>query len=95
MLTALTAAGNRVFAGLGRISMYRTAFFALAALALISLALSLWGLVSPTAAEIVVSAAVLGLAWGGGGGGARRRRARAGRPAHVGCWVCRGAWSRR
>lgn len=72
MLTALTAAGNRVFAGLGRISMYRTAFFALAALALISLALSLWGLVSPTAAEIVVSAAVLGLACAGVDAGARR-----------------------
>jgi glycine betaine catabolism B len=50
---------NRVFAVLGRVSMYRLTFLALIALAVISLALSFFGLVSPGPLELIASLAVL------------------------------------
>ncbi len=72
MIASLTAVWNRVFAVLGRISMYRTAFLALAALAVISFGLSFAGLVSPTPLELVVTAAVLVLVCGAVDAGAQR-----------------------
>ncbi len=59
MITRLTAGFNRVLAVLGRVSMYRLVFVALAALAVIALGLSLFGLISPTPWELLASAAVL------------------------------------
>ena len=59
MLGSLTSVWNRVFAVLGRVSMYRVAFFALAALALISLLLSFFDLVGPGPLELIVTLAVL------------------------------------
>lgn len=59
MLGTLTAVWNRVFALLGRISMYRVAFLALAALALTALVLSLFDLVGPGPLELVATLAVL------------------------------------
>lgn len=59
MLGTLTALWNRVFALLGRISMYRVVYLALAALAVISLVLSLFSLVAPGPLELVVTLAVL------------------------------------
>lgn len=55
----MTAAWNRVFAVLGRVSMYRAVFFALAALTVTALILSLFGLVGPTWGELLASAVVL------------------------------------
>ncbi|MFJ4046744.1 FAD-dependent oxidoreductase [Microbacterium sp. NPDC089987] len=62
MITAFLAMRQRVLAVLGAISMYRLVLFALGALAAIALALSLAGLVGPTAGEILASFAVLALA---------------------------------
>ncbi|PKI90526.1 flavodoxin reductase [Actinomycetales bacterium SN12] len=62
MITAFLAMRQRVLAVLGAISMYRLVLFALGALAVIALGLSLAGLVSPTAGEILASFAVLALA---------------------------------
>lgn len=59
MLSTLTAAWNRVFAVLGRVSMYRLVYLALAALAVISLVLSFFDLVGPDPLQLVVSLAVL------------------------------------
>ncbi|KHK98504.1 flavodoxin reductase [Microbacterium mangrovi] len=59
MIAALTATFNRVFALLGRFSMYRLVLLELALLAVISLLLSFGGLVSPGWADLVVTAAVL------------------------------------
>lgn len=59
MLTTLTTVWNRVFALLGRVSMYRVVYVALAALAVIALVLSLFDLVGPDPLELVVSLAVL------------------------------------
>ena len=59
MLGSLTAAWNRVFALLGGVSMYRLVYLALAALAVISLLLSFFGLVAPGPLELVVTLAVL------------------------------------
>ncbi|MCP2637788.1 FAD-dependent oxidoreductase [Microbacterium sp. HD4P20] len=59
MLGTLTSAWNRVFAVLGRVSMYRLAYLALAALAVIALLLSFFGLVGPAPLELVVTLAVL------------------------------------
>ena len=59
MLGTLTSVWNRVFAVLGRVSMYRLVYFALAALTVISLLLSLIGQVGPGPLELVVSLAVL------------------------------------
>lgn len=55
----LTAAWNRVFALLGRVSMYRLVLLALAALAAIAFVLSFFGLVGPGPAELVATLAVL------------------------------------
>lgn len=59
MLGTLTAVWNRVFALLGRVSMYRVVYLALAALAVISLVLSFFDLVGPDPLELVVTLAVL------------------------------------
>jgi ferredoxin-NADP reductase len=58
-MSALTAAWNRLFALLGRVSMYRTAFLALALLAVIAFGLSFAGLVAPSPLELLVTATVL------------------------------------
>lgn len=62
MITALLAMRQRVLAVLGAISMYRLALFALAALAVTALGLSLARLVGPTAPEILATFAVLAVA---------------------------------
>ncbi len=59
MLGTLTSVWNRGFALLGRISMYRVVYLALAALAVISLFLSFFDLVAPDPLELVVTLAVL------------------------------------
>ena len=59
---SLTAAWTRVYAVLGRLSMYRLVVFALAALAGIALVLSLFGLVGPGPIELIAAAAVLAAA---------------------------------
>lgn len=59
MIGTLTSAWNRVFAVLGRVSMYRLALLCLAGLAVVALATSLFGLIAPTPLELVASAAVL------------------------------------
>lgn len=59
MLGTLTAVWNRVFALLGRVSMYRVVYLALAALAFVSLVLSFFDLVAPGPLELVVTLAVL------------------------------------
>lgn len=59
MFAELTASFNRVFALLGRFSMYRLVLLELAVLAGIALLLSLAGLVDPGWADILVTAAVL------------------------------------
>lgn len=59
MITAFLAMRQRVLAVLGAISMYRLVLFALAALAVIALGLSLARLVGPTVGEILASFAVL------------------------------------
>ncbi|MFS0913236.1 FAD-dependent oxidoreductase [Microbacterium sp. 179-I 3D2 NHS] len=60
MISSLAAARQRVLAVLGSLSMYRMVMFALAALAVIALVLSLFGVVvSPTPLELVVSFIVL------------------------------------
>ncbi|MFK4836006.1 FAD-dependent oxidoreductase [Microbacterium sp. ZW T2_14] len=55
----LTAVWNRLFAVLGRLSMYRLVYFALAALAVVALLLSFFGLVGPDPLQLVVTIAVL------------------------------------
>lgn len=59
MIATLTSVWNRVFAVLGRMSMYRLALLALATLAVVALGLSLFGLVGPAPLELIVSAALL------------------------------------
>ncbi|MFH8249661.1 FAD-dependent oxidoreductase [Microbacterium sp. B2969] len=59
MIGSLTALWNRVFAVLGRLSMYRLAFLCLVALAGIALLVSFGGLVAPTWFELLATAAVL------------------------------------
>jgi len=61
MLVAMTSLWNRVFAVLGRVSMYRLAFLALAALAVISIGVSFFGLVAPAWYELIATLAVLGV----------------------------------
>lgn len=56
---ALTALWNRVYAVLGRMSMYRLVYLALAALALVALVLSLFGLVAPGPLPLIATLAVL------------------------------------
>lgn len=59
MLTTLTSVWNRVFALLGRVSMYRVVYLALAALAVISLVLSFFDQVAPDPLELLVTLLVL------------------------------------
>ena len=59
MLGTLTSIWNRVFALLGRVSMYRLAYLALAALAVIAFLLSFFGLVAPEPLELLATLAVL------------------------------------
>ncbi len=58
-MSSLTAVWNRVFAVLGRFSMYRLVVLALGALASVALLLSFFGLVGPTPWEMLATAAVL------------------------------------
>ncbi|MGO7763450.1 hypothetical protein ACC711_39370, partial [Rhizobium ruizarguesonis] len=55
----LTSLWNRVFAVLGRLSMYRLVYFALAALAVVAFLLSFFGLVGPDPWQLLVTLAVL------------------------------------
>ncbi len=59
MISSLTAVWNRLFAVVGRMSMYRLVVFALGALAAIALVLSLFGLVGPTPLALLATWAVL------------------------------------
>ena len=59
MLSTLTAVWNRVFAMLGRVSMYRVVYLSLATLAVVSLVLSFFDLVAPDPLELVVTLLVL------------------------------------
>lgn len=59
MTGTLTAVWNRVFAVLGRVSMYRLVYLALAALAVIAFVLSLLGRVAPGPLELLATLAVL------------------------------------
>lgn len=56
---SLTALWNRVFAVLGRMSMYRLAYFALAALAVVAVLLSFFGLVGPDPWQLIATLLVL------------------------------------
>ncbi|HEY9309930.1 MAG TPA: flavodoxin reductase [Microbacterium sp.] len=55
----LTAIWNRAFAVLGRVSMYRLVYLALATLAAVALLLSFFGLVGPDPLQLIVTLAVL------------------------------------
>ncbi|TDN92361.1 flavodoxin reductase [Microbacterium sp. BK668] len=59
MIGSLTSVWNRVFAVLGRVSMYRLAYLCLAALAVIALVVSFTGALAPTPLELVVTLVVL------------------------------------
>ena len=59
MIGPLTSLWNRVFAVLGRVSMYRLVYLCLAALAVIALLVSFTGMIAPTALELVVTLVVL------------------------------------
>jgi glycine betaine catabolism B len=59
VIGTFTSVWTRVFAVLGRVSMYRLALLSLAALALVALAASFFGLVAPTPGELLATAAVL------------------------------------
>lgn len=56
---SLTALWNRVYAVLGRMSMYRLVYLALAALAVVALLLSFFGQVGPGPLQLVATLAVL------------------------------------
>ncbi len=60
-MTLFTTIFNRVFAVLGRVSMYRLMLLALSTLTAIALAVSLFGLIGPTPLELIATAAVLAL----------------------------------
>jgi ferredoxin-NADP reductase/Na+-transporting NADH:ubiquinone oxidoreductase subunit NqrB len=64
VIGSLTALWNRVFAVLGRVSMYRLAFLCLMALAGIALVVSFTGLIAPTALELLATFAVLAVVCG-------------------------------
>lgn len=55
----LTAIWNRAFAVLGRVSMYRLVYLALATLAAVALLLSFFGLVGPDPLQLIVTLTVL------------------------------------
>lgn len=59
MIGSLISVWNRVFAVLGRISMYRLVYFALAGLAVIAFVFSFYGGVSPEPLELIATLAVL------------------------------------
>jgi len=59
VLGTLTAIWNRVFALLGRVSMYRLAYLALATLAAVALLFSFFDLVGPDPLQLIVTLAVL------------------------------------
>ncbi len=59
MIGPLTSLWNRVFAVLGRVSMYRLVYLCLAALAVIAFLVSFTGMIAPTALELVVTLVVL------------------------------------
>lgn len=59
MIGTFTSLWNRVFAVLGRVSMYRLALLSLAGLALVAFVVSFFQLVAPTPAELLASAALL------------------------------------
>ncbi|MHC2999427.1 FAD-dependent oxidoreductase [Microbacterium sp. HJ5] len=61
MLGTLTSVWNRVFALLGRVSMYRVVYLALATLAVIALVLSFFDQVGPDPLELISTLAVLSL----------------------------------
>lgn len=61
-MTGLTALWNRVFAIIGRLSMYRLVVFALAALGAIAFVLTFFDVLAPTPLELVVTWLVLGAA---------------------------------
>lgn len=61
-MSSLTVVWNRVFAVVGRVSMYRLVVLALAALAAIAFALSFFGLAGPTPGELLAALAVLAAA---------------------------------
>lgn len=72
MIGSLTSYWNRVYAVLGRISMYRLVVVDLAVLAIVALVLSLFGLVAPTAVELVATLAVLAIVCVGADAAAQR-----------------------
>jgi ferredoxin-NADP reductase/Na+-transporting NADH:ubiquinone oxidoreductase subunit NqrB len=72
VLGTVTAVWNRIFAVLGRVSMYRLVYLALAALAVIALLLSFFGLVGPGPLELVVTLVVLAAVCVGVDGAAQR-----------------------
>lgn len=59
MIGTLTSLWNRVFAVLGRVSMYRLAFLCLITLSAFALLVSFTGAIAPTPLELVVTVAVL------------------------------------
>jgi len=61
-MSSLTALWSRVFAVLGRLSMYRLVVLALGALAVVALLLSFFGLVGPSPWQLLASSAVLAAA---------------------------------
>lgn len=64
MIGSLTSLWNRMFAVLGRVSMYRLAFLCLMGLAGIALVVSFTGLVDPTALELLATFGVLAVVCG-------------------------------
>lgn len=59
VIGTFTSLWNRVFAVLGRVSMYRLVLFALGALTIVALAVSFFDLIAPTPGELLATAAVL------------------------------------
>ncbi|MGZ0710359.1 FAD-dependent oxidoreductase (plasmid) [Coraliomargarita sp. W4R53] len=72
MLASLTTLWTRVFAILGRVSMYRLVYVLLATLATIAFGFSFFGLVGPGPLELVVTLAVLSLVCAAVDAGAQR-----------------------
>jgi len=64
MIGWLTAGWNRVFAVLGKVSMYRMVFLALLALTVVAFGVSFFGLVAPSPLELLATLAVLAVACG-------------------------------
>ncbi|MET0780096.1 MAG: flavodoxin reductase, partial [Microbacterium sp.] len=65
MIGTFTSLWNRVFAVLGRVSMYRLALLSLAGLALVAFVVSFFQLVAPTPLELIATLAVLSAVCGG------------------------------